>query len=166
MSKWFIFFLVWLTPSGTLSQSRTHEYIDAVRELAVRQSRQHHIPVAIILAQAVIESGSGTSYLARVANNHFGVKCSSGWSGARVRKTDDKPGECFRKYATIGESFNDHSLILTTRARYSHLFELDPTDLDGWARGLQKSGYATSPRYASDLMKCIRRYSLDTILVN
>jgi LysM repeat protein len=45
--------------------------------------------------------------------------------------------------------------------RYSFLFELDQTDYKGWARGLKKAGYATSPTYASALIRIIEDNELD-----
>ena len=137
------------------------EYISSVLYIARVQSAKHGIPVAIILSQAIIESGSGSSRLARSANNHFGIKCGAGWSRKFVRKDDDRPGECFRKYETVEESFEDHSLILTTRSRYSFLFGYGIADYKSWAWGLQRAGYATNPRYAQTLIDCILRYGLD-----
>jgi len=45
--------------------------------------------------------------------------------------------------------------------RYSFLFELEQTDYKGWARGLKKAGYATSPTYASALIRIIEENELD-----
>ena len=139
-------------------QDRTRDYIKSVSEMAVRQSEAYCIPASIILAQAVLESGAGTSVLARKANNHFGVKCGS-WKGGYIRKTDDKPGECFRKYGSIEESFEDHSRVLC-KPRYAFLFAISISDYRAWARGLQRAGYATSSTYAKDLVKCIEKYGL------
>jgi len=44
--------------------------------------------------------------------------------------------------------------------RYSSLFGLDPTDYEGWAKGLKKAGYATNPRYPDLLIKYIELYNL------
>ena len=45
--------------------------------------------------------------------------------------------------------------------RYSSLFTLDQTDYKSWARGLKKAGYATSPTYASALIRIIEENELD-----
>jgi LysM repeat protein len=67
---------------------------------------------------------------------------------------DDSKGECFRKYASVEDSYKDHSEFLK-RPHYSFLFKLDPTDFEGWAKGLKKAGYATNPVYAEKLIKII-----------
>lgn len=136
------------------------EYIDRYKDLAVREMIATGIPASITLAQGCLESGNGNSRLAREANNHFGIKCH-GWQGASVSQDDDAKGECFRKYADPEESYRDHSDFLRYRDRYAFLFELEPTDYKGWAYGLKKAGYATSPTYATDLIRVIEDNGLD-----
>lgn len=113
------------------------------------------IPASIKLAQAMLESDNGNSRLAVKANNHFGIKCHSSWKGKVIYHDDDKRRECFRKYNAAEESFIDHSEFLMRSARYSFLFELQPTDYKGWARGLKKAGYATNLNYDNMLIKII-----------
>ncbi len=140
------------------------EYIQKYKDLAVMEMRRSRIPASITLAQALLESDNGNSTLARKANNHFGIKCHSNWKGAEVYHDDDKRGECFRKYKTVYESYADHSDVIVRGARYSFLFELNPTDYKSWAKGLQKAGYATSRTYASMLIRIIednQLYALD-----
>lgn len=122
--------------------------------------KEYHIPASITLAQGLLESGSGNSPLAMEANNHFGIKCHKEWTGMSYIMDDDEKGECFRKYASAEESFNDHSLFLTSRPRYANLFTLDIRDYKGWAHGLKAAGYATNPRYAEMLIKIIEENSL------
>lgn len=122
--------------------------------------RQYGIPASITLAQGILESGGGQSELASKSNNHFGIKCHSGWNGDKVYHDDDKKGECFRAYDDPEDSYRDHSLFLTTRSRYAFLFELEPDDYKGWAKGLKKAGYATNKQYANRLIDLIERYNL------
>lgn len=117
------------------------------------------IPASIKLAQAILESGSGNSPLARESNNHFGIKCSTGWQGNRTYHHDDNPDDCFRVYTKVEDSFRDHSEFLL-RNRYAKLFELEKDDYKGWAKGLKAAGYATNPRYAELLIDLIERYDL------
>jgi len=123
--------------------------------------QEYGIPASITLAQGLLESGSGNSELAVNANNHFGIKCHKEWTGETYVMDDDEKGECFRKYASAEESFNDHSLFLTTRPRYASLFSLDIYDYRGWAYGLKAAGYATNPRYAEMLIKIIEDNQLN-----
>jgi len=127
---------------------------------------EYKIPASITLAQGIFESGSGTSRLATEANNHFGIKCKAEWTGETIKHDDDEAQECFRKYGKVEDSYNDHSLFLTTRPRYAKLFTLDIMDYKGWARELKAAGYATNPQYPDRLISLIERFNLakqDTI---
>lgn len=135
-------------------------YIETYKEMAVEQMHRHGIPASITLAQGLLESGAGRSMLAVKANNHFGIKCGGTWNGPYMLKDDDERNEKFRVYNSPRESYEDHSLFLTTRGRYSFLFSLKRTDYKGWAHGLKKAGYATNPRYAYSLIDIIERYDL------
>lgn len=137
------------------------EYIDRYSSLAVEHQDEFGIPASITLAQGLLESAAGKSTLATKANNHFGIKCHKEWKGKSVKRNDDAPNECFRKYNTVEESFRDHSLFLR-RSRYQKLFKLDVTDYQNWAKGLRECGYATDPNYAARLITIIERYSLYT----
>lgn len=136
------------------------DYIELYRDIAIRKMKEYGIPASITLAQGLLESGSGNSNLARNANNHFGIKCHKEWTGESYIQDDDTKDECFRKYASAEESFNDHSYFLTSRPRYADLFNLDVKDYKGWAYGLKKAGYATNPRYAEMLIKIIEENEL------
>jgi len=127
--------------------------------MAQDQMKRYNIPASITLAQALLESGAGRGRLATAANNHFGIKCHD-WRGPSILQDDDARNECFRKYENPSESFEDHSLFLTRGARYRFLFDLDIRDYKGWAKGLQRAGYATDQGYANKLIKLIEDYQL------
>jgi flagellum-specific peptidoglycan hydrolase FlgJ len=46
------------------------------------------------------------------------------------------------------------------RKHYEALFKLKKTDYKGWAKGLQKAGYATDKNYPAKLIELIERYKL------
>lgn len=135
------------------------QYIDLYSDMAIDQMRRYKIPASITMAQAILESGAGRSYLATKANNHFGIKVSSGWNGGYVTRDDDRKNERFRKYKNVEDSYEDHSKFLL-KDRYKRLFDLDPLDYKGWARGLKACGYATLPTYANRLIDIIETYEL------
>jgi LysM repeat protein len=144
------------------SQSRSQAYllyIDQYYKLAQKQQKEYGIPASITLAQGLLESSAGQSFLSKSSNNHFGIKCND-WAGEKVYYDDDEKGECFRKYDQVIDSYEDHSAFLKTRKRYSSLFDLDPTDYEGWAFGLKKAGYATDPTYAFKLISIVENYEL------
>lgn len=135
-------------------------YIDRFKEVAKHNMKEHGVPASITLAQGVLESGAGKGRLCTIANNHFGIKCHTGWTGESVSHDDDAAQECFRKYQDPSESYRDHSLFLTSRSRYNGLFKLDKGDYKSWARGLKAAGYATDPKYPDKLIGIIERYQL------
>lgn len=160
----FSFLCMFIAFQTVISQKMTwiqrfQNYFDKYKDVAVEQMLKYHIPASITLAQGVLESGAGNSELATKANNHFGIKCN-GWTGRKSYHDDDARNECFRAYDNVYESYQDHSVFLTTSKRYSSLFQLKLTDYKGWARGLKACGYATSPTYATKLIEIIELYKL------
>jgi LysM repeat protein len=137
------------------------KYIDTYKDLAIGEMLRTGVPASITLAQGIHESGAGNSVLATEANNHFGIKCKSNWTGKSITHDDDKKNECFRKYSTADDSYKDHSDFLKNSARYAALFELDPEDYSAWANGLKKAGYATNPKYPQVLIRLIEDYDLE-----
>ena len=152
--------LVALSCMATGAMAQYDAYITRYKDIAMRGMNDYGVPASITLAQGILESGAGTAELAVKANNHFGIKCHSDWSGATMYHDDDRSQECFRKYDTPEESFNDHALFLRGKARYSFLFELDKLDYKAWAKGLKQAGYATDPAYATRLVDLIERHCL------
>jgi LysM repeat protein len=138
----------------------TAQYIEMYKDIAIEEMKLYKIPASITLAQGILESDNGNSVLARNTNNHFGIKCKAEWTGGKFYYDDDAAQECFRKYATVKESYHDHSLFLTTRKHYEMLFTLEITDYRGWAKGLKQAGYATNPAYAELLINIIEANQL------
>ena len=138
----------------------TLAYIRKYAPIAVKEMHEYKIPASITLAQGILESGKGRSQLALKSNNHFGIKCHTGWKGERVYHDDDEKGECFRKYVYPETSYNDHSLFLTQRKRYAFLFDYNIYNYKKWAYGLRKAGYATDKKYPVKLLKIIKDYKL------
>lgn len=163
MNKIAIIFLFSISSMASWAQMRWNQtyqlYINQYKDLAIREMLQYRIPASITLAQAVFESGAGRSRLARLGNNHFGIKCH-GWTGRTIAEDDDALGECFRAYDHPLQSFEDHSKFLVNSSRYRRLFSLSMQDYRGWAHGLKACGYATNPRYAYKLIELIELYKL------
>lgn len=152
--------LLSIAPVVAQQKMTTDQYVQRYKAIAVEKMKVYGIPASITLAQGLLESGTGGSELAVNANNHFGIKCGKSWTGPKIYHDDDAKGECFRKYASVEESFRDHSIFLKEGKRYASLFELTPTDYQGWATGLKAAGYATNPMYANMLIDLIDRYKL------
>ena len=136
------------------------QYLEKYSAIAILEMHRSRIPASITLAQGLLESGNGNSRLALVANNHFGIKCKKDWAGESIKEDDDEAQECFRKYPTAEDSYRDHSDFLMKGQRYAFLFDLEPTDYQGWAEGLKRAGYATNPNYPKLLISLIERHNL------
>jgi len=157
----FLLFLLILSPAATAQSSELKmAYVEQYKAMAIENMHRTGVPASITLAQGILESGVGKSPLAVEANNHFGIKCHKEWTGPTFTMDDDEKNECFRKYATVLDSYLDHAAFLKSRPRYADLFKLDITDYKGWANGLKAAGYATNPNYAPLLIKQIEELGL------
>lgn len=158
-------FLLALTATAQTKNQAYLDYIDQYSAIAIQQQIKHKIPAAITIAQGLLESAAGRSELATKANNHFGIKCTSDWQGRTYTHDAERRNECFRRYHSAEDSFEDHSLFLL-RKRYESLFELPIGDYKGWAYGLKACGYATDPKYPEKLIKLIELYDLQSLTMD
>ncbi|WP_310385770.1 flagellar assembly peptidoglycan hydrolase FlgJ [Roseateles sp.] len=129
---------------------------------------QTGIPASFMLAQAAHESGWGKREITGAGGtpsfNVFGIKATSSWTGrvAEVQTTefiDGKPQKVmakFRAYASYEEGFKDYAKLIGSNERYSKVMaQAQSGSAEGFARGLQKAGYATDPEYAAKLARVI-----------
>lgn len=171
--RYFLLLFALIVTAGVNAQSaeeRALRYIERYKDIAIQEMERAGIPASIKLAQGLLESGVGTSYLAKNANNHFGIKCGSNWNGKEVyRKDDDYNNQgqliksCFRGYRNANASYVAHSEFLRDPKkafRYGFLFRLNPRDYKRWAQGLRRAGYATDPNYPTKLISRIEKYNL------
>ncbi len=135
-------------------------YLQRFGPVAVEQMKKYGIPASITLAQGLLESGRGTSRLATIGNNHFGIKADDRWTGDTIRSFDNGRWCTFRKYKDAGKSYEDHSRFLCENSRYDFLFELEITDYKRWAKGLKDAYYAEDREYDKKLIGIIERYEL------
>ena len=162
-NKKFVFWCFFLAFSAFNAHSQALsstflQYIECYKHIAIRHCQQYGIPASITLAQGLLESGAGRSKLAQESNNHFGIKCY-GWDGERTYKGAEIDYNCYRKYETPEEGFEDHAKFLK-RERYNRLYSLPVSDYKGWAYGLKACGYAEDPGYAPKLIRLIETYQL------
>jgi len=166
MKKWILLVTVYTgicansTAQNLSVKEKTEAYINSYKELAIEEMLRTGVPASIKLAQGILESQFGESPLAKNANNHFGIKCKTEWTGEKTYQDDDAKGECFRVYPTAEQSYRDHSDFLKNRPHYAFLFKLEPTDITGWAYGLKRAGYATNATYPEKLLRVIEDYKL------
>jgi flagellum-specific peptidoglycan hydrolase FlgJ len=156
-------------------------YIEKYAAVAIAEMHKFKIPASVILAQGLVESGSGTSRLAREANNHFGMKCFSKKcrTGHCIRATDDSHKDFFRKYPSAWESFRAHSQLLhaphyqciktgktpklkgeDAKEKWALAKQHWNTPYKRYAYGLDAVGYATTNSYATKLIEVVERHKL------
>jgi flagellum-specific peptidoglycan hydrolase FlgJ len=138
--------------------------------------RATRVPASVILAQAILESGSGR--FTAGANNFFGIKAQGvdiiagtyRWGGSAVacvhQPTDESEGGTmvrqiaqFRVYRTMRASFVDHGRFLRENKRYKTAFRYSRSP-KRFARAIQRAGYATDPGYATKLIALMKQERL------
>jgi flagellar protein FlgJ len=142
------------------------EFVALHTETAKRAEGASGIPASFMLAQAAHETGWGKQAI-RMADgsnsfNLFGIKAGADWRGptARVVTTEFVDGQpkklvqTFRAYSSYDESFADYARLMKTSPRYRDVVA-GAHSADGFARGLQRAGYATDPAYADKLGRII-----------
>lgn len=146
-----------------LHEAQVRSYIERFSQTAIGEMDKFGIPASIAMAQAIIESRSGTSVLAVKNNNHFGIKCFSKTcpQGHCSNFTDDHHKDFFRKYSNVWDSWREHSVFLM-KHQYKNLLKYGK-DYRAWARGLRDYGYATDASYDKKLIAIIERYNLHNL---
>jgi flagellum-specific peptidoglycan hydrolase FlgJ len=146
-----------------LPEISTKAYIERFSAIAVSEMDRSGVPASISMAQAIVESRSGNSVLARRNNNFFGIKCFSKMcpKGHCSNFTDDHHKDFFRTYKNQEQSWQDHSDFLM-KHRYRVLKKFGK-NYKAWARGLRDFGYATDPNYDRKLISVIEKYGLDKL---
>ena len=129
-------------------------------------ARESGIPAAFMLGQAGHESGWGRGEIRHAdgspAHNLFGIKATGGWTGkvAEITTTEYIDGEPrkvtakFRAYDSYEDSFRDYARLIGNSPRYEGVME-QLHSVQGFAKGLQRAGYATDPSYAEKLGRAI-----------
>jgi flagellar protein FlgJ len=133
---------------------------------AEEASRTTGIPARFMLGQAALESGWGRKEIrfadGSTSHNLFGIKAGPGWKGKVVEAVTteyvdgvaQKRVEKFRAYDSYADSFRDYANLLRNNPRYEKVL-INATDVNGFAQGLQRAGYATDPDYAAKLTRII-----------
>ncbi len=143
------------------------KFLAMVGLLAQADMQKSGILASLTIAQAILESGWGTSELATKANALFGIKADARWSGKAYSK-DTK--ECydgvtyttitalFRAYDSWAESVADHSAFLLANKRYAAV--VGERDYKAACKAIKAAGYATDPGYPQKLIGLIEKYGL------
>lgn len=122
-----------------------------------------------IIAQAVLESGSGTSELAKNANNYFGLKYRAGRCPTscgiynKVGSEQNKDGSYtssamqWMKFPNMESGVQGYFDFINI-SNYANLKGIN--DPKTYLENIKKDGYATSLKYVDNLMAVISKYNL------
>lgn len=142
------------------------DFIARLQAHALQASRATGIPARFLLGQAALETGWGRHEIrgrdGRPSYNVFGIKAGPQWRGRTVEvlTTEYVAGvahrvaQKFRAYSSYAEAFADYARLLQRSPRYARVLA-QSGDAVSFARGLQRAGYATDPRYAQKLTRVI-----------
>ena len=146
------------------------DFLDAIKQGAMDGAKEGVLP-SITAAQAILESGWGSSELAKAPNNNlFGIKDSEDWNGEIVTVPTQEyvngdyitVNAAFRKYASWNDSVVDHAKFFTSTEWRKNNYRkvVNETDYRIAAQELKNAGYATDPSYAGKLISLIEAYKL------
>ena len=151
----------------TLIGLGAENFISQIGEIAKIVADEHGIYASMMIAQAGLESGWGSSMLSQQAHNLFGVK----WSGkgkyvtmptleyyGGAYHTVNAP---FAAYNTYYESLVGYAIMIKTRfPKSTKSYSLTYQDAARNLRNGIYGTYATDPHYASKLISVINTYGL------
>ena len=152
-----------------IDQNQRH-FLSAIKQGAMDGAKEGILP-SITAAQAILESGWGSSELAKAPNNNlFGIKDSEDWHGEIVTVPTQEylngdyitVNAAFRKYASWNDSVVDHAKFFTSTEwrKDNYRKVVNETDYRIAAQELKNAGYATDPTYPGKLIRLIEAYKL------
>ncbi|MES2425705.1 MAG: glucosaminidase domain-containing protein [Bacteroidota bacterium] len=162
MKKTLLITTLLISSFAAFAQKNTSQsYIEQFKDNAISIMHETGIPASIILGIAMHESGNGNSAIAQNLNNQFGVK---GGGGAVYYKHQKKVRSAYKRYDSILESFDDFARIITHRQELGRISDnLTLYDYEKWIKSIQRSGYASSRKWGSQVLAIIRKYQLNDL---
>ncbi|AUT60838.1 MULTISPECIES: flagellar assembly peptidoglycan hydrolase FlgJ [Paraburkholderia] len=159
-----------LTPAvrGDGSSDKVDAFVDKLAAPAQAASAATGIPARFIIGQAALESGWGKREIRKsdgtTSHNIFGIKASDDWNGKTVATVtteyiNGRPQrvvEKFRAYDSYEEAMTDYASFLKSNPRYAQVIN-SSRDVNGFAQGMQRAGYATDPHYAKKLISIMQK---------
>ena len=149
------------------THTEAEKFIEYIAPIMLSEARKRgYNIVSTSIAQAVIEGAAGTSTLAKVHHNHFGMKAGKGYKGEYVRmrtKEEYQQGQLVTIYANFRKYPNDESGIqgyydFLQYKRYANLKHAK--DYKQFAEYIRADGWATSFTYRDNLIEKVERYNL------
>ncbi|WP_312184921.1 glucosaminidase domain-containing protein [Lactococcus raffinolactis] len=167
----------------------SRDWVYNLIKAALPLASQGKIYPSVMVSQAILESGWGTSGLAVNANNLFGMKKSTDWTGAIYKvKTAEVAGKDmtvvdwtgktisvkkgqtyyiiaeFKKYPTLSGSLSDYVTLMNT-SNFRNVLRDRARNYKEAANNLitAQYKYATDPDYAKKVISIIEMYGLNNL---
>ena len=145
----------------------TEQFISQIGEQARELCQENDLYASVMIAQAVVESASGSSGLScEPYNNLFGIKGAYEGKSVRMKtQEDDGKGNLetivaeFRRYPSLTESLKDYVGLLTGDSLYAPVKKSNTSTYEDACDYLQ-GHYATSTTYSRTLKAYIDTYDL------
>ncbi len=148
-----ILVFILLLTCATILHAQTSTYINKYRPLSDSLSMVYHIPSAVILGVAIVESSSGASRNCRLLNNHFGIVGKNNLYKTRKIKTR------YKQYPDATASYIDFCRLITRRSLYRRL-KNNPNAYH-WIDAISKSNYSELPDiWKKRVSSVIKKYKL------
>ncbi len=141
--------------AGSTAAANVEAFVDKYGKQAFDVGKKNGIPYEAILAQAILESSYGKSQLTQQANNFFGIKAGSSWTGPTVTKrtAEQKPDgsvyyvdAAFRAYPSAEAGFQGYADFIRGSDRYKKALAY-PGDPVKYIQAIKDAGYATDVSY-------------------
>ena len=152
-----------------LEHKRQQEFISKLVPIAEANYNEFGVFPSVTIAQAIHESGWGESGLSVQANNLFGIKDDTSWSGDILELPTQEyvNGEPvttmakWRSYDKFEDSVRDHGKFLRENQRYEDAGVFNAENYIEQVQAIKLAGYATDPEYANLICNTIEAYSLN-----
>lgn len=133
----------------------------------VNSERGKPLYPSVVIAQAILETGFGSSSLMMKANAIFGIKATKTWKG-KVYNSNTKEcydgvsmttiNACFRAYDSLEGSINDYFDLITKSKRYQKA--INSLSAYECIKAIKDGGYATDPKYVDKVVTLIKNHNL------
>ena len=131
------------------SQSAKNYFVK-YQKLADSLGESYGIPSCLIRGVAYLESGGGTSIVAKKLNNHFGIVGNCNYAVSNHKSK-------YRYYTSIENSYIGFCKLVASKKFYSQM--KGSKDCKLWLKKIAATGYAADPvKWATHVNSAINKY--------
>jgi len=135
---------------GFTVNAQQSSYFTKYRTLADSLECAYGIPADVMLAVAYIESGGGTSKVAKNLNNHSGIVGSCNYEVSKYKSR-------YKYFTSIENSYQGFCKLVASKKFYAGL--KGTTNKDKWVRSIAATGYAADANlWSNTVIGIIKKY--------